>query len=594
MGLGGVVGDMGGIAYSIIVNDETEAGTNSAIQNLNKVEVQADKTTVSLKQIAAAFAALTAASATAVYASDRVINLERQTAHAAITQDVSTRAMYEYVQSLSNASDSQEEVGATMNYLTRAGVRMADDLSEVYETMAQISDATQTTSTAIAQELIPTFRSLGMNIEDIAKYADLLVYAQNTTLFDIDTWSMTMRRYGEDLLEYNVPLEDTIAIMARMSELGIPQRKIMTMFNEALKEMGGAAEIAKKGEEELLKIQEELNKAQTDGSNITRDYYEDLMSAGNDPAKVRQLTMAYNRRMRDQEEKISILQTEASAKQAEIDAAKSAPQKSLIEALAGTNPRLFSKESLTQGVADMKAKSAGATAAYAPAGEIVTGSEIANYNMDQLMQNTIGKNIDANLASTLVYARDISGAITTISSILAIMQGFSAVTAASTAATAVQSGAGAGLKAGMEGVLTGGTGALGGIGATGALSILGGLGLGLAGVGVMEATGITSLYGDITAGWGKRAEKQGVIEQWGGSVMDALTGDLENAYIADYLKTHNGALPPEYEWKNGSIVRRDLPYAGEFAEGGLVPGPSGQPVNATLHVGEGRWWCPGS
>jgi hypothetical protein len=138
----------------------------------------------------------------------------------------------------------------------------------------------------------------------------------------------------------------------------------------------------------------------------------------------------------------------------------------------------------------------------------------------------------------------------------------------------------------MEGVLTGGTGALGGIGATGALSILGGLGLGLAGVGVMEATGITSLYGDITTGWGKRAEKQGVIEQWGGSAMDALTGDLENTYIADYLKTHNGALPPEYEWKNGSIVRRDLPYAGEFAEGGLVPGPSGQPVNATLHGGE--------
>jgi hypothetical protein len=523
MGVGGVMGDIGGISYDIIVNDLTKAGTDSAIQNLGRVEQQADRATISLRQIATAFAALTAASATAVMASDRVVALERNTAHAAVTQGATTRAMYEYVQGLSSASDSQEEIGATMNYLSRTGLRMADDLTSVYKTMDLIGDSVGESSTAIAQQLIPAFQSLGLTSKDIAQYADLFAYAVNNSLMDVSTWSMFVRRYSDQMITYKVQVGDTIAIMERMSQLGVPQRKIMSMMGEAFREMGASAEAAAKGEGELLEIQKRLNDSQREGSNISRDYAEDLQAAGGDVSEIRSLTMSYNRRMRDRSEETARLQREADAKRAEIDAAKSAPQVDIITSLAKAYPSLFSEESLREAVRTTTDKSKGAAAAYSPAGGISTGSEMAAYDMDQLMQNTLGKSIDSNVAKNMVYLRDISMAMTAVTGFLALIEGFSKTTSIMTTASAVG----------------------GGIGAP---AILAGMGIGLAGVGLMEYTGVTNFDNDPEHG-------RGIIGQAG----------------YDYA----GA------WRDTNAKSPKL-----YAEGGLVPGPVGEPQSAIVHGGE--------
>jgi TP901 family phage tail tape measure protein len=566
MGIGGSMGSIGGVSYDILINDETKAGADSAIENFQRIDEQSVLTVSNLAKIAAAFAALTAISSTAVTASDRVVSLERETAHAAVTQGVSTRAMYEYVQSLSNADDTQDEVAATMSYLTRTGLRMSDDLGSVYETMDLIGDATKTTSTAIAQELIPAFHSLGLKSQDIAKYADLLTYATQYSLFEISDWAMLIRRNGESLMEFHVPLEDTIAIMARLAELGVPQRKVLTIMNEAFKEMGASAKIAAEGEEELVKIQEKLNELQETGSKTTKRYLEDILDAGNDMGKIRQLTKEHNRQVEDDANEKKKLLKEQADLQAKVDAAKSAPTPTLPAALAKVLPELVTEKDLTDFIAKAKTESVGKAGEYAPAGEIVTGTEIAKYNMDQLMQNTIGKGIDANTAASMVHLRDISGAMTAAVSALAIIQGLSAVTAASTSATAIASGAttGTSMLSGMNALL-GGT-SLAGIGAAGALSVGAGLGVGALGVYGLEKAGLLGLTG------------KGAVRSAGGTFMDILTGDVGNAYLAEYLRTHNGQYPPGYNPKASNME--------EYDEGGLVPGAQGQPQLAIVHGGE--------
>ena len=84
----------------------------------------------------------------------------------------------------------------------------------------------------------------------------------------------------------------------------------------------------------------------------------------------------------------------------------------------------------------------------------------------------------------MAHLRDISGAVTAITGILTIIQGFSATTALMTTATAAGS----------------------------INPIIAGLGFGALGVTAMEATGITGFQYDLTGG---KQGKQGLIEQAG-------------------------------------------------------------------------------
>jgi hypothetical protein len=569
MGVGGIIGSIGEISFSIVSVDDSKDGLDSAVEGLERIETQADRSTVSLKQIAAAFATLTAISATAVVASDRVVSLERSTGRAAITLDKSTRGMYEYVQGLSSATDSQEEVGATMSYLSRTGLKLDSDLTTVYRALDALGDATDTSSTAVAEQLIPVLRSLGMEVTDVTKYVDALAYASNTTMFDVGTWSLAVRRFGEDFDKYGVSLEDSIAIMAKMAEMGVPQRKIITTFGEAFKEMGSGAAVAAKAEEELIKVQKDLNDAQDSGAKTARRYTEDMRLAGRHVEDKRRITIAYVRAMEDQKGKEGELIAKQTELQSAIAKAKAAPQESLITALSKVDPR-FTVEALTGATALYKSSAVtGAAAKYQVPAETYTGTEKAQFERDQLLQNSIGKNIGADTASALVHLRDISGVITTISTVLMVMQGFSAVTAASTAATATASGAttGASLYSGMTSLLGGG-GGLATMGAAGALSVGAGAGLGLAGVYGLEKAGLLGLTG------------KGAVRSAGGAFMDMITGDTGNAYLAEYLRTHNGQYPPGY-----SPNSPETPLL-EYAGGGAVPGGPGAPSLAIVHGGE--------
>jgi len=567
MGVGGIIGSIGSVDYLITSTDGTQAGVDSAVANLKRVEDQSNQTTLGLAKIAAAFATLTAMSQTAITASDRVISLERATGRAAITQGVSTRTMFEYVQSLSNATDSQEEVGATMEYLTRSGVKWGDQLTSIYHTMDTLGDAVGQTSTQIAQELIPVFQALGMQIQDISKYTDALAYASQHTLFDIGTWAFMIKRNGEAISEYKIGIEETIAVVARMNELGIPQRKIMTIINEAFKDMGANAAIVKKGEEELLEVQEKLNKAQEDGSKSTRNYLEDMMYAGRDVSKMRDLTMAYNRKTREDSEEEAVILKEKAAIQAKIDAAKNAPKPDFFTSLSKADERLT--------VASLKAETEkykgpvvkGAAEQYAAVGGMYTGTEKATHDMDVNMQNTLGKNIGADTAAGLVYLRNVSGAITVMSTMLALIKGFSATTAVATTATAA-----------------------------GSLNpIIAGLGFGMLGVAAMEATGVTGFQYDLSGG---KEGSPGFFEKAGSNFrtladnkgLDA-GGMSEREFFAYYNSSAVDQTDKDRWTQTGRITVADKQkYSGRikgyYAEGGVVPGAVGAPQLAIVHGGE--------
>lgn len=467
--------------------DEWAESQGYANDALNKTSTGAKDAGVNFKQLTAIFGTLTAATAVLAVAHDNVAMKERETSQAAITFGKSSREVYEDVNAkLVNATDSYDEMGGVIDYLSRQQMVYNDDLFNTAKLMDNLGDAIGVTSTEAASMLIPTMRALNVEMSKMPEYADAIAYASKTTNFDMQTWSYIMRVYGQDLQKYgDIDPKDTIAIIAAMEAKGLNIRTQRQIFNTLISAAKKGEEAVADAQKEQVKIQEKLNALKEDALTNQRDYLEEMRFAGGDVAKMRQLTMQHNKAMRDEQKKQADLQKELAAQKA-IEA-KGVPKTDMIAELEKRFP------DIRKNMADFEAKSPGAAAAYGAPKDIATAAETVTYEVDQTMQ-TVGKNVTDAQAKSLLELTKVSAALTAISGIAAIIQGFAGATAISTALTAAATTTTAGgSTAGMMEAIAGmGAGTLAG-------SILGGVGLGALGVFAMEKTGTTSLGKDVGA-----------------------------------------------------------------------------------------------
>lgn len=457
-----------------------------------------------------------------------------------------------------------------MDVFVRSGIKTKDAMTEAWEIIDRLGDATGMQAGVVASELIPVFKALGMGIQDIEKYSDAMVYAVNNSTLSLSDMAFYVRRYGEDFVASGMNMYDIIALFQKFADLGITGRPMMMTLNQIFKEAGSAAEIAAKGEKALLEVQEKLNSSQKEGKKTTREYLEDMQRAGGDVSKMRDLTFAYNRSVRDRKEKEEELLTTQKATQKAIDTAKSAPPPDILAIAEKLDPRMKKSEMVTASALLQSPGIAGSAVEYQKAAEFATATEIANFRRDELLRK-LGEKIPPEVGADLAHLRDISAGITLIASAAALIQTFTAATAVATTATAAQGGAtGGSLMAGMNALLAGG-------GATAAGAVAGGGLLGLAAVYGMEQMGFLGLEHGITGG---KSGKAGWVEQKGAEFRNYLTGD-QSAFIANYVATHNGEYPPGYDPVTGTWA----PIS-EYAEGGVVPGMPGASSLAIVHGGE--------
>lgn len=555
MGVGGVIGNMGDVAYGIILIDDTEEGCNSAVKNLDKVSKQADLTTESLAKITAAFGLITVASTAVLSASDRVVTLERSTARAAYTQGLSNREMYEYVKGLSSATDSQEEVGKTISFLTQSGVKWGDELTDLYEVMDTLGDATGTTSDKVAQSLIPAFRALGIPLSEIKDYMDAFAYAANHTSMTLDDLSWYVMRFGEDFQKSGLGIEDIIATFEEFDKLGIPTRTAMSYLNTVFDKQADSVEAVTKAQKELLSIQEKLNDLQEEGTANTEEYRIAMKQAGGDIAKQISITQSYEKAVRQQKRDEAKLQAEATAQQAALSKAQSATKVDILAELEKIDSRLKSETIRAESLKLQSEAIKGTAEAVAGQAEFATASEKAKYELDTLQQ-AIGMNTPQYIADYLPYISLASGTLTTISGVLTTMK-------------MLMGAQGAGTLAGGAGGIAGGAGTAGTAAALGTGGLIaggaGGLVLGGLTVSEMEKAGLLGLP-EFMGGTGK-----GLVQEAGAQFAGTFSGNNESRYLMEYLKTHNGAYPPGYDPRTG---RKSETAGTEYVSPEMVaPGP---------------------
>lgn len=486
---------------------ESQGYANDA---LNKTSTGTKEAAINFKQLTAIFGTLTAATAVLAVAHDNVAQKERQTAQAAVTYGITSRQMYEDInRELVNATDGYDEMGKTIEYLSKQQMPYNDQLFETAKLMDQLGDSLKIPANEAASYLIPTMRALNIEMSQMPEYVDAIAYASKTTNFQFQDWAYVMRFYGEGLQKLGVDPKETIAISAALEAKGKNIRAQRQIFNSLIQQGAKGEKDILEAQKEQVKIQEKLNTLKEDSLANQRDYLEEMRFAGGDVAKMRQLTMQHNKALRDEQKKRADLEKEMSDQQAIV--AKGAPKIDAIALLEKSYP------GITKTIEDIKAKSTGAAAEYGATQDIATAGETVAYEVDQSMQ-LVGKNVTDAQAKSLLELTKVSAALTTISGIAAIIQGFSATTAIATTITAGQ-GAGA---AGGAGLMKGILGMSAGAAATG---IIGGAALGALGIYAMEQTGVTSLGADLAGN--KDYNKAGMIERAGYDTREALLNSMK-------------------------------------------------------------------
>jgi hypothetical protein len=454
MGIGAAGGSWSaavGVLYDIIAEDKTGPGTRSAVANLAKVT--------------AAFAAITAASAGALAAADRVTILNRESSRAAQTLGINAEQMRQFNNSLSDATTPIEEVIAGTDLLVRNGERNLEVIRAEFEEFDQLGDALGEHADIVISEVIPALSAFGIKQSEIGNYQDVFTHVVRNTTMDLSSFTGFVERSALNLQQMNLGLIDVAAIFEVMAQKGIQGRQAASAFNDIIQAQTDRTRDLTQATKDYEDAQKRVNDLQKDATKLTKRYHEDMSMAGNDVGEMRRLTVLYNRAMEDKNDEIAKEQ----AKMNTAGAAKTAASKPID--IYG--PEALGKFGVTKAAVDAQKgvieSSKGTTDILASTvSTYTTASEKAAYATDQLAQ-ILGQNISPQLATMLPYLETISGGLSILG--------------------------GLGTIGGLLGIGKAGTGAAAGVGLATAGAVAAGAGLGGAIVYGMETQGLLGLTG---------------------------------------------------------------------------------------------------
>jgi TP901 family phage tail tape measure protein len=112
------------------------------------------------------------------------------------------------------------EVAALMQELGRAGFD-AQQIDKMTASVMNLARATGTDATLSSEILSSTIRQFGLNAEDAGRVADVLTMAANKTSSSVDGLGESLSYAGPVAKELGMSLEDTVAILGTLGNVGI-------------------------------------------------------------------------------------------------------------------------------------------------------------------------------------------------------------------------------------------------------------------------------------------------------------------------------------------------------------------------------------
>ena len=216
----GTVGNLGSVEYDIVANDRASAGLESARSSF----------VVTAGDIVKAIQAIT----------DKLAEFDEKNSKlngdlgiTALTLNMNAEELRGWAAELSSAADPIEEMSGVLDVLARAGLRTHDELVNTASSFDLLSHAVNVDADILTAQMVPAFKAMGISIQDVGQYSDVLAFTMNATGVRVEDFTMAVKRAGPELASAGVGMNDLAAIMVILKDRGYEGRNMMSELTTA-------------------------------------------------------------------------------------------------------------------------------------------------------------------------------------------------------------------------------------------------------------------------------------------------------------------------------------------------------------------------
>jgi hypothetical protein len=221
-----LLGSLGSVAYDIVANDKTSAGTEAATAGFEKAG-------------AAIGAAITGIGASMVLLTDHARKLNAELSVSALQLSIPTSEMRELALQTTNVTFPLSEVQQTFDLLVRAGMRNTEQIKATATAFDTLGDATGGTASVVTDTLIPAFNAFGIPLTDAWGHVDTFTHLMRNTTIELSDFSGMMSYLSADIADMDITLEQSVAVLEAMADRGIQGSAATREFRKAITAANG-------------------------------------------------------------------------------------------------------------------------------------------------------------------------------------------------------------------------------------------------------------------------------------------------------------------------------------------------------------------
>ena len=214
-------GSLGTVAYDIVAKDKTAEGLTSAGDRAQKVGKAVG---VGMTVVGASLTLLT----------DKAKKMQAPIRMTALQLGATTKEIRDLALETTNVTFPLEEVTASFDLLTRAGMTNKDAIAATATAFDTLGDATGKTASQITTMMVPAFNAFNIPLEDANEYVDLFTHLQRTTTIELESFSGMVNYLAADLDTMDLSLENSIAVMEALADKGIQGSSATREFRTAV------------------------------------------------------------------------------------------------------------------------------------------------------------------------------------------------------------------------------------------------------------------------------------------------------------------------------------------------------------------------
>lgn len=216
-----MMGNLGTLAFKIIAQDETEAGTKSASERF-------------AKSAAIIGGAMTAIGGASLKFIDTAKEINSTYNVLSVQTGIAAEEFKALALDTANATFSLEEVNTTFDLLVRSGLKTKEDIAATANAFDNLADATGYEASEVATNLIPAFNAFGIPLQNAGQYTDQLTYLMRNTTITMGDFSSTIDKLAPEMDTLGLTMDQTVAILKALSDKGIQGAAATREFRSAV------------------------------------------------------------------------------------------------------------------------------------------------------------------------------------------------------------------------------------------------------------------------------------------------------------------------------------------------------------------------